>query len=80
VRVDEFVLERFEGLVIQLELELEDTIGYTAALAQQVQDLIQHVIKVHRRPLLELRKMQRVLRGYDTPEATQMKRRNIIIG
>ena len=47
--VDEFVLERLEGLVIQLELELEDAIGHPAALAQQLLDLLQHLIKVHRR-------------------------------
>jgi hypothetical protein len=38
--VDEFVLERLDGLVIQLELQLEDAIGYTASLAQQVLDLL----------------------------------------
>jgi hypothetical protein len=48
--LDEFVLERFERLVIQLELDLERAIRHPLALTEQVYHLIQDGIQVHVEP------------------------------
>jgi hypothetical protein len=47
--VDELVLERFELLVVQVELELERPIRYTLSTPQDVENLLDHLVKVHDR-------------------------------
>src|SRR5215510_5859546 len=47
LRLDELFLERLQVLVVQLELELERTIGDPPAGSQQDYDLVQYLIKVH---------------------------------
>jgi hypothetical protein len=48
--VNKFVLERLDGLIVQLELQLQGPIGHTATLLQKGEDLRDHGIKVHYRP------------------------------
>ena len=43
-------LSACEGVVIQVELHLEGSIGHSAAAPQKVQYLIEHRIEVHERP------------------------------
>ena len=45
--VEEFFLERFNRLVIQMELEFERPVRDPATLAEQGKNLIQHRVKVH---------------------------------
>jgi hypothetical protein len=48
VRVEEFVFERLQLVVVQRELDLEGSIGDPPALPQEVHGLIEHRIEVHR--------------------------------
>src|SRR4030095_4998732 len=48
--LDELFFERLQVLIIELELELERTIGDPPAGPQQGHDLIKDLIKVHHRP------------------------------
>src|SRR5215510_589723 len=47
---DEFILQHLKGLVIELELKLQRSVGDPSSLPQKGHDLIQHVVKVHLRP------------------------------
>jgi hypothetical protein len=47
VRVQEFVLQIVQGLLIQLKLALECPIRHPLTLAQEIDDLIEEGIKVH---------------------------------
>jgi hypothetical protein len=47
VRVEEFVFERLQLVVVQLELELEGAIGDPPPLPQEIHGLIKHSIEVH---------------------------------
>jgi hypothetical protein len=47
---DEFCLEVFEASVIEAELALQSTIGDTATVAEQRNDLIDDLVKVHAFP------------------------------
>jgi hypothetical protein len=47
LRVEEFVLQDRQLLVVQRELELKGAIGDTASLAQEGEYLIHHCDKVH---------------------------------
>jgi hypothetical protein len=64
--------------IVEPELPLEGVIGHASPLAQQVQDLIQHGIKVHGHALLERMgyTIER-LGTYDTLETLRRKRRTI---
>jgi hypothetical protein len=48
--IDEVVFEDFQEVVIDLELELEDTVGHTALALQQLHGLCTDGSKVHHRP------------------------------
>ena len=48
---NEFCLEVFEVGVIETELALQSAIGDTAAVAEQINDLIDDLEKVHASPL-----------------------------
>jgi hypothetical protein len=48
--VDEFVLERFDGVIVQLQPELQGQIGHTPPASEEGRDLLDHGIKVHHRP------------------------------
>jgi hypothetical protein len=45
--MDDFFLQILNKIIIQLKLSLQGTIGDTPALAQEVQDLIQDIVKSH---------------------------------
>ena len=47
MRIEEFLAEIVQGVVIQLQLPLEGPIGHAAPLAQQHDRLIHHGDKVH---------------------------------
>ena len=47
---NEFCLEVFEVGVIKAELALQSAIGDTAAVAEQLNDLIDDLVKVHASP------------------------------
>src|SRR4029453_7292578 len=49
-RLDNFVFERFEVVIIQVEAELESSIGYTSLALKQMEYLRQELLKCHRRP------------------------------
>src|SRR5215510_10557350 len=58
LRVEEFVLQGGQLLVIQRELELQSTIGHTAPLAQEGDHLIHDRDKVHLVSPLRLRRQR----------------------
>jgi hypothetical protein len=47
---NEFCLEVFEVGVIEAELALQSAIGDTATVAEQLNDLIDNLVKVHASP------------------------------
>jgi hypothetical protein len=47
LRVEEFVLEIIEGLLIQVKLALERPIRYTLTLAQEIDHVIEEGVEVH---------------------------------
>ena len=47
---NEFCLEVFEVGIIEAELALQSTIGDTATVAKQLNDLIDDLVKVHASP------------------------------
>jgi hypothetical protein len=47
LRVEEFVLEIIEGLLIQVKLALERPICHTPALAQEIDNVIEECVEVH---------------------------------
>jgi hypothetical protein len=47
---NEFCLEVFEAGVIETELALQSAIGDTATVAEQLNDLIDDLVKVHASP------------------------------
>jgi hypothetical protein len=46
--IEEFILEIIEGLLIQVKLALECPIRHTLALAQEIDNMIDKGVKVHR--------------------------------
>src|SRR5262249_26245632 len=48
MRIQEFVRQRRECLIIQVEVHLECPIGHTLALAEEYHNLIEDSIQVHR--------------------------------
>src|SRR5262245_53982961 len=48
--LDEFLFEGFEGLLIQVELELQCPVGHALPLTEQGNHLIEDGVKVHRDP------------------------------
>jgi hypothetical protein len=55
VGIEEFGGEIGEGLVVQLKLTLERSVGDSTALTEECQDLIEHGIEVHYRSSLSAR-------------------------
>jgi hypothetical protein len=47
---NKFCLEVFEVGIIEAELALQSTIGDTATVAEQLNDLIDNLVKVHASP------------------------------
>jgi hypothetical protein len=47
VRVEEFVLEHRQLLVVQAELELQGVIGHPASLLEEGHDVVECGIKIH---------------------------------
>ena len=47
LRVDQFVLERLDGVIVQLQLQLQDTIGDPPPASEQLDDLVDHRQEVH---------------------------------
>jgi hypothetical protein len=47
LRVEEFVLEVIEGLLIQVKLALERPIRHTLTLAQEIDNVIEESVEVH---------------------------------
>jgi hypothetical protein len=47
VRVEEFVLEDRQLVVVEVELELQGIIGHPASPLQEDRDLVEDVIKIH---------------------------------
>jgi hypothetical protein len=45
--VDEFLLERLQGLVIEVKLRLEGPVRHTLALTEEVDNMIKEGVKVH---------------------------------
>ena len=64
LRVEKFILEGFQGIVVQVELYFEGPIGYTPPLTQERDHLIHDCDKVH--PLSSLPGAQPVC-SYATP-------------
>ena len=50
--LDEFVLQIFEGRVIELELPLEGAVGQAAATLEHGYRLVEDLLKGHRQPSL----------------------------
>src|SRR5712691_7695637 len=50
LRVDEFVLQGFNGLLAQGKLHLEGSIGHPSSLLQEVDNLVAYVVEIHYRP------------------------------
>jgi hypothetical protein len=50
LRVAQFVLQGRKLLVVELELEFEGTIRHSPAALQEVHDLVEYLVKVHRHP------------------------------
>jgi hypothetical protein len=48
--IDEFVLERLDRIIVQLELQLQDPIGDPSAAPEQLDDLVDHCKEVHHHP------------------------------
>jgi hypothetical protein len=48
LRVEEFVLKIIEGLLIQVKLALERPIRHTLAQAQELDNVIEECVKIHR--------------------------------
>jgi hypothetical protein len=47
LRVEEFLFEIIEGLLIQVKLALERAIRHTLALAQEIDNVIEEGVEVH---------------------------------
>jgi hypothetical protein len=47
MRIEHFVFECLKLVVIQIELDLQGSIGHPSALPQEVHGLIKHRIEVH---------------------------------
>jgi hypothetical protein len=50
VRIEQFFFESIELLVIQVELDLQRSIGHPSSAAEEVDHLIEHRVEVHYRP------------------------------
>src|SRR5262249_17597437 len=50
VHLNEFLFQRFQGIVIQVKLEPESPIGQPSSAAEQVDHLIEHRIEIHYGP------------------------------
>jgi hypothetical protein len=48
--VDKLVLEGLKGIVVQVKLEPERSIGHASSLSEELHGLIKHGIKFHDRP------------------------------
>jgi hypothetical protein len=51
LRVEEFILEGFQGIIVQMELYFEGPIGQPPPLTQEHDHLIHHRNKIHPRLL-----------------------------
>ena len=51
VRVEEFFLEGFQVLVVQVKLQLEGAVRDPATMSEQIQNLVEHGIEIHTLPL-----------------------------
>jgi len=50
LRIDKFVLERLDLVIVQLQLQLQNPIGDPTAAPEQLDDLVDHRKEVHHRP------------------------------